>query len=101
MTILGFVTVVFLIGAMLGLCFRVFILFPAVIIGAAAIIGVGFGYENSLGYILFVVFLGVTALQMGYLFGAVIGVSAAEANKQKRRSAVIESAQQWFKQPEA
>ncbi len=98
MTILVFALAAFVVGVLLGHCFKVFILLPVIIVSFAAIIGVGFKYESSFGFVLFVTFLGITALQMGYLFGSVIGVYVAKANERKRRSGIIEAAQRLFRQ---
>ena len=96
MTILVFAVAGFLVGALLGLCFKVYIQLPVTIVSLAAIAGVGFKYESSLGFVLFVIFLGITVLQMGYLFGSIVGVYIAKANEQKRRSGIIETAQRLF-----
>jgi uncharacterized phage infection (PIP) family protein YhgE len=92
MTILVFAAITFIVGGLLGLCFKVFIQLPVLAVSLAAVVGVGFKYESSFGFVLFVIFLGMTALQMGYLFGSVIGV-AMEATEQKRRPEIIETAQ--------
>jgi uncharacterized phage infection (PIP) family protein YhgE len=97
MTILAFAVAAFLVGALLGLCFNVYILLPVLTVSLAAVVGVGFKYESSLGFGLFVIFLGTTALQMGYLFGSVIGIYVAAANEQKRRSGIVEPAQRLFR----
>ena len=100
MTILVFVVAAFLAGALLGLWFKVFIVIPVMTVGLAAIVGVGFKYESSFGFVLFVIFLGITALQIGYLFGSFIGAYVADANEQKRCSGIIETAQRLFRQSE-
>ena len=79
MTILVFAVAAFLAGALLGLCLKVFLLLPVAGLSLAAIIAVGPTYENSIGFALFVLFLGITALQMGYLLGAVVRVYVADA----------------------
>lgn len=98
MTILVFAVAAFLVGVLLGLCFKVFVLLPVITVSLAAIGGVGFKYESSIGFILLVIFMGLTALQMGYLFGTVVGVYAADAHKQKGRSGIIETAQRLFRE---
>jgi hypothetical protein len=60
------------IGAMLGLRFKVLILVPATVIGSAATLGAGMTHSNSLWSILLAMVLVISALQMGYLGGAVI-----------------------------
>ena len=92
MSILVFAAAAFLVGVLLGLCFKVFILLPVITVSVAAIARVGFKYENSIGFVLFVIFLGVTALQMGYLCGSVIALYIAETHQQRRRPGIIETA---------
>jgi uncharacterized phage infection (PIP) family protein YhgE len=101
MTILVFAVAAFLVGALLGLFFKVFIVLPVMTVSLAAVVGIGFKYESSFGFVLFVSFVGITALQMGYLFGSMIGVYVAEANGQKRCMGIIETAQKLFRQFQA
>lgn len=101
MTILVFAVAAFLVGALLGLFFKVFIVLPIVTVSLAAVVGIGFKYESSLGFVLFIIFLGITAIQMGYHFGSFIGAYVAEANGQKRRMGIIETAQKLFRQSQA
>jgi hypothetical protein len=61
-----------LVGAMLGLRFKVLILVPAIIIGSAAAFGFGIAHSSSLWSILLAIAVTSTALQMGYLGGTVI-----------------------------
>jgi hypothetical protein len=100
MTILVFAVAAFFVGVLLGLCFKVSVLLPVMTISLATVVGVGFKYENSFGFVLFVIFLGVTALHLGYLFGSVIGVHVAEFNEQRRRLGIIETSQRLFRQRE-
>jgi hypothetical protein len=87
MTIPTFAMAAFVAGALLGLCFKVYILalVPAVSLAAVAI--AGFKYESSIGFILFVILVALTALQMGYLFGSLVGIYAAGANEQNSKRA--------------
>jgi hypothetical protein len=80
MIIVAFAVTTFLIGAILGLRFRVVVLIAPVVIGFVAIVAVGIASGNSAGFILFVVFLGLTALQLGYVTGAVIGCFATKSH---------------------
>lgn len=98
MTILVFTMVVFLIGALLGFCFKVYILLPVMTVSLVAFIGFGFKYDSSFGFVLFLIFLGITALQLGYLCASAIGVYATGADEQRRRSGLIETAQRIFRQ---
>jgi hypothetical protein len=61
-----------LIGAMLGLRFTAPILARAFVVGPATALAVGLAYGESLWSILLAMVLTITALQMGYLGGAVI-----------------------------
>lgn len=78
-----FALTAFLIGAALGLRFKVFVLIVPVVIGLAAIFGIGIAFGSSAGFIMLVVFLGLTALQMGYVVGAVIGCFAVKPRAEK------------------
>lgn len=86
LVIFGIMT--FLIGMILGLFFRVFVLIPVLIISFAAIAIVGFELAETLRVILLVACLGVTALQVGYVAGSLISVFAAESKARKKRSAI-------------
>ncbi len=68
-----------LIGAALGQRFKVLILVPAIVITSAAILGFGMAQNSNLWSILLVMALTITALQMGYLGGAVIRFVVAGA----------------------
>jgi hypothetical protein len=81
MIIVAFAVTVFLIGAILGLRFRVVVLIAPVIVGFVAIVAVGIASGNGAGLILFVVFLGLTALQLGYVAGAVIRCFATKSQR--------------------
>ncbi len=98
MTVLVFAVTAFLVGTLLGLRFKVYILLPVIIASLAAIVGVGFKYESGIGFVLFVTFLCITTLQLGYLFGSLIGVYVAASSAQKGRSQIIETVQQLFRQ---
>jgi hypothetical protein len=65
-------SLVFLIGATLGLRFKVWILLPAICIGlfCMAIIGVGHRYSGA--EIILTMVLIATSLQVGYLAGIVV-----------------------------
>ena len=60
----------FLVGAILGLRFKVSILIPVVLIGSVAIFGVGIAKGENFLSILIAAFLMTIALQIGYLAGA-------------------------------
>jgi ABC-type amino acid transport system permease subunit len=83
MTTAMFAITAFLIGAILGLRFKVFMLIPAAIVSLAVIAGIGFASGNSTGYIMFVAFLGLTALQFGYVTGGVLGSFAGKPRGEK------------------
>ena len=89
MIIVAFAVTVFLIGAILGLRFRVVVLIAPVIVGFVAIVAVGIASGNGAGFILFVVFLGLTALQLGYVAGAVIGCFATKSHVREDSAEII------------
>ena len=60
------------IGVMLGLRFKVFILIPANVIGSAAAFGAGLAFSDSLWSVLLAMVLAIVALQIGYLAGTVL-----------------------------
>ena len=82
-----------LIGALLGLRFKVLILVPAIIIGSAATLGIGMAHSNSLWFTLLAMVLAITALQMGYLGGAVIRFINAGTRVRKDTPEVVATAQ--------
>lgn len=87
--IIVFAATVFLIGATLGLRFKVFVLIVPIIFGLVAIVGAGIASGNGAGFILFVAFLGLTALQMGYVAGAVIGCFAVKQRAPKDPAEIV------------
>jgi hypothetical protein len=97
MTILVFAVAAFLVGMLLGLYFKVFILLPVITVSLAAIAGVGFKYESNVGFVLFIGFLGITALQMGYLFASFVSVYVADTRQQRHRAEVIEAPRRFLR----
>src|SRR6478609_12073002 len=73
MIIVTFAVTAFLIGAVLGLRFKVCVLIAVVFRSFIAIVGLGLLYGKSLGFIFLAVFFGVTVMEIGYLIGAIIG----------------------------
>ena len=67
-----------IIGALLGQRFKVFILVPAIAISSAATFGIGMAHNSSLWSSLLATVLAISALQMGYLGGAVLRFSAGQ-----------------------
>ena len=63
-------TTAILIGAVLGLRFKVLVLVPAIVFGATAVLGLGMAHNNSVWSILVAMGSAITALQAGYLAGA-------------------------------
>jgi hypothetical protein len=59
----------FLIGAMLGLRFKVLVLLPAIVVLLVATISVGIARSDSGWAILLATALGMVSLQLGYLAG--------------------------------
>jgi hypothetical protein len=87
MTILAMTAM--LVGAVLGMRFKVLILAPAFLIGSVTILGTGLAQNNSLWSILLGMVLVMAALQMGYLAGTVIRFVIAGARVRKRLPATI------------
>jgi len=67
---------VMLIGAVLGLRFKVFVLLPATVLSTAATLCAGIAHSDSPWSILFTTALALATLQMGYLAGSVVNASA-------------------------
>ncbi len=80
-------------GTLLGLRFRAFILVPAVVIGSATVLSVGIAGSDSIWPTLLAAGLVITALQMGYLSGAVVHYSIAKARARKNSAATTAAAQ--------
>ena len=79
-----------LIGALLGQRFMVFILVPAIVIGSAAILAFCVAHNNNLWITLLLLALTITALQMGYLGGAVIRfVAGARVGRDSPRTIAV------------
>ena len=76
-------------GALLGLRFKAFILVPAVVIGSATVLIVGIARSDSIWPTLLAAVLVITALQMGYLSGAVVHFSIAKTRARKDSAATI------------
>ena len=64
-------------------------LIAPVILGFVAIVAFGIASGNSAGFIFFVVFLGLTALQLGYVTGAVIGCFATNSHAREDSAEII------------
>lgn len=73
MIIVAFAVTAFLIGAILGLRFRVCVLIAVVFLSLIVIVAFGLLHGKSLGFIFLAVFFGVTAMEFGYFIGAIIG----------------------------
>jgi hypothetical protein len=63
--------IVFVVGATLGVRFKVLILFPAIGLAAVATVVVGIAHGDSVGAVMLTTALVATAVQIGYLFGVV------------------------------
>jgi hypothetical protein len=82
-----------LIGAMLGLRFKVLVLVPANVIGSAATLGFGIMHSSSFWSALLVMALAITALQMGYIGGTAIRFAVVRPSKREGSSQGIAMAQ--------
>jgi len=80
-------------GALLGLRFKAFILVPAVVIGSATVLIVGIARSDSIWPTLLATVLAITALQVGYLSGAVVHFSIAKARGREDSARSIAAAQ--------
>jgi hypothetical protein len=83
------ITAAIIIGAVLGLRFKVSILVPVFLISSAAIFGTGIAHGEKPLSILLVAFLATTTLQMGYLAGAFIQLVVAKIRVRKDPSDII------------
>jgi|HubBroStandDraft_6_1064221.scaffolds.fasta_scaffold919064_1 hypothetical protein len=63
--------IVFVVGATLGVRFKVLILFPAIGLAVVATVVVGIAHGDSVGAVMLTTALVATAVQIGYLFGVV------------------------------
>ncbi|HUL90519.1 MAG TPA: hypothetical protein VLU23_20340 [Pseudolabrys sp.] len=97
MIIAMFALTVFLIGGVLGLRFKVFVLVAPIIVGIAAIFIIGLAFGSSAGFTLFIIFLGITALQMGYVAGAVIGCFAVKPRAEKESPNIVAVAPRLYR----
>ena len=79
------IVLVFLIGAVLGMRFKVFILVPAIGSTLAAIVAGGVAYGTNVPVILATAVLAATSLQIGYLGGLATRHSMAVARSGRLR----------------
>jgi len=84
-----------LIGTFLGTRFNVLVLVPAIVIGVAISVGVSLVQGDQLWWVIVLVaFLTNTALQVGYLAGAIIGYAMARRSE-KSGSELTTTAQRF------
>ena len=78
-----------LIGALLGLRFKVLILVPAFFVYSTAVLWLGVGHHESIGSIVLTTVIAATALELGYLCGTLLGPEQKSIHLQptKTRSA--------------
>ena len=69
-----FAMIAVLVGATLGLRFKMLVLVPAILVGMAATLAIGLARDSGSWSILLSIFVGLTALQIGYFGGAFIRV---------------------------
>ena len=82
-----------LIGAVLGLRFKVIILIPAIIIGSAATLSIGMAHSSNLWLVLPAMVTAITMLQLGYLGGTIVRFVVARARVHSDSPATIAVAQ--------
>jgi hydrogenase/urease accessory protein HupE len=85
------------IGALLGMRFNALIMVPAVIVSFVAILGVRLAFDDSVWFALLAAVLTVTALQIGYLAGSLIGLFVAATRTRKSSSGLMVFAQRLFR----
>lgn len=81
------------VGAALGVRFKVFVLAPAIVIGAVAILGIGMVHNNDLWSILQCIVWVTTALQGGYLVGTITHFVGAGMGVRKKSHATMAALQ--------
>jgi hypothetical protein len=69
-----------LIGAILGLRFKVLILVPATMIGIFLVVGFALAGETSVWWAMIFAIAAASSLQIGYLSGATIGLLVAASD---------------------
>lgn len=80
---MALVVIATLIGAVLSARFNIFILVPAIAVGSAAALGIGMAQGNVLWPNLVAIVSVITALQLGYLGGALIRSTVASTRTPK------------------
>lgn len=90
---LMFAITAMLVGALLGLRFKVLVLLPANLIGSVATLGFGISQSSSFWSALLVTALSITALQMGYVSGTAIRCAVLQPSKREGSSQGIAMAQ--------
>ena len=75
------IAIVTLIGAMLGLRFKVFVLLPATVLSVLAIVSAGIAHSESHWSTLVTASFVIAALQVGYLAGSGVAVLVAAPSK--------------------
>lgn len=81
------------IGIGLGLRFKAFVLVPAIAISSIVNFAIDLGHVDSFWSILPATIFSITALQIGYLGGAIARFSLARVRARKQPSAIIVVAQ--------
>jgi hypothetical protein len=77
--------VIFLIGVVLGLRFKVLILVPAIFVVTGYVVGVGIAHGDRAATLILMVALVATALQCGYLFGVLVHAVIASVMERARK----------------
>jgi len=82
----------FLLGAVLGMRFKVFILIPAIGFALIGILAGGIARGNGVSSTLIAAVLASSCLQIGYLLGIIYSVALNRAGRQRKASIEAESA---------
>ena len=84
-------------GALLGLRFKVLILIPAIAVSSAAVVYAGLSYEGSTWSILLGLVVTTAAMQVGYFAGTMMGNSLASFRKDRDSSGIVEVVQRLLR----
>lgn len=83
MTVLALETMI--IGAMLGLRFKILVLAPAIFLSAASILGIAIAHNSGAWSALLAMVLAIITLQVGYLGGTVGAIVIRDRASEKLR----------------
>ena len=82
--------IVFVVGATLGVRFKVLILFPAIGLAVVSAGAVGIGHGDQVGGVLLTIALVAATLQIGYLFGLIARAAIASFGVPERKAGMVQ-----------